>query len=707
MPQTTQTPGEGKAVYSGQALVAVLPALLLLGTALWTGTFQAPLFPWRVLVGHGALALFVAWMTRTGPHSLVALDWGGRAAALLLGWLVVGVILSPVPRAGLLPILLLPMFLLLPRAVANCWRRLWQRRLGLWAVALVSAVVASISLWHWAVGNSERAALPLGHHNLLALWLVTLLPLLLSALAKGPGWSGFLALTAALPAVLALLASGSLSGLLGCLACLLGMVLGRLRGGKGSASPRWGLRRWGAVGLSFGIAVSLLLLLQGERLQGLASGDDSSWAARSAYWQGAWGGSVERPWGWGAGSTAWTLSRTMPVGPGVLPPGDVVADVHSLPLALLYELGWPGLLLVGWLVARLWRYLWRHLKDGGEDGLRSRPALLSLLAFGVAALAGAPLSVMAMPTVLAVAVGSGLQPTERARWRWIQAWPIAVFGLFILPLDLAAVHYSRAIDGPTFDIQRRALVRAMALDPRMPLYRAQLAILDGYGEGQESSTPPKVPGTDPEAYLEAAEQAFAVAPLWLLAGAEGQGARMPWSERALLQACDLDPLSAMAPFLLAVGEPLQERSAPWGARALAAEPRLLAATAWRQRPATLAAAVALLVRHPSLDAGWRLRLQSSHDRILQTFDASPGEIGQLALAMDGNEATSLSLYAFRRRPWPADLVVVELDASILQGQDLVPLVRLRSTAPSLFAEQCLLGREGPRQVRVSENRARQ
>ncbi len=673
-----------------RATVAVLPALLLLSSAVWTGTLQAPLQPWMVLAGHGVLALFVALMAGSCRQASAALGWTWVPVVLLTAWLVAGVLMSPVPRAGWLALALWPMFLLLPSAVANCWRRVWQRRLGLQAVAVVLVVVSSIGLWHWSLGHSERAALPLGHHNLLALWLVTLAPLL-SRLTSSRKVSTLMLVGLAIVVSGWTLAAGrSLSAAVGLMSSLPVAAIFAWRQVSSWPDLRRRRRRQLVVGaLILGMLLSATLIHhQGDRLARLATGDDSSWAARSAYWQAAWQGGVERPWGWGAGSTAWTLSRFMPVRPGVLPAGAVVADVHSLPLGVLYELGWPGLLLVTWLLASQWGQL-SHRRRSGKH--RRWLAAICFWIFAVTSLAGAPFTVLALPTALAVAVGWGLRPTEPGQGNWKRAWPVGIFIVFILPLDLAAIHYSRAIDGETFDDQRRALVKATDLDPRFPLYRAQLAILDGYRQDTAASPSPQVPGTDFGAYLEAAEQAHAVAPLWLLAGAKGQVAGVAWDQRALVQACDLDPLSAMAPFLLAAGEPPQERTAQWGARALAAEPRLLAATAWRLRPAEFAAAVALLVQHPSLDAGWRQRLEESHRRIVQGYDTPPTEVLQLSLGMDGKASDSLSLYAFRRPPWPTDLVVVDVDAAPLQWLDLASLSQLRSTDPHLFEQQCLLG----------------
>ena len=118
---------------------------------------------------------------------------------------------SPVPRAGWVTLILLPAFLGLPGVVERCWRREEDRRRGLRALALAVAGVALWSLIDWLALGSPRPAMPLGHHNLLAAWLVILLPLAVLP-AREPGRWRFAGLAAGGLAAAAILASRSLAG---------------------------------------------------------------------------------------------------------------------------------------------------------------------------------------------------------------------------------------------------------------------------------------------------------------------------------------------------------------------------------------------------------------------------------------------------------------------------------------------------------------
>ena len=83
--------------------------------------------------------------------------------------------------------------------------------------------------------------------------------------------------------------------------------------------------------------------LQAPRLARSCAGADPSVRARLVYSAAGWRGFLARPLlGWGPGSTAWTLAAWLRPEPGVNPPGEVVAELHSLPLRLLYELGVTG-----------------------------------------------------------------------------------------------------------------------------------------------------------------------------------------------------------------------------------------------------------------------------------------------------------------------------------------------------------------------------
>ncbi len=640
------------------SLSAYLPAALLLLFAAGAGTFAGAATAAGALAGHLALLLCLALAAGRWRDPL-----GRRGSLLLLALLLsvaASLLLSPVPRAGCLAVLL-PAFLLVPPAVAECWGDARRRRSGVWAVSLVVAAVAAASLVEaWRLETA--AALPLGHHNLLAAWLVTLLPVAVLPWRDGGG-GRLLALAAGLLGLAALFATGSLAAAVAAAAVAVPAALLVRKG-------------WLALALA-----AVFLGPQAPRLLGLVAGDPSL-QARWGYLEAGWRGFAERPvFGWGPGATAWTIGEQLRPRPGIHPPDEVVADLHSLPLQLAYELGSSGLLL-GFGVALIFWY--RHRQAAADPGLR-RAAFLGLAALAVMSLAGLPLSVTALPVAALVVVG-GVLAAGGGRERPQQGsrrWPALAAGLAIaavvLPLDLAQAAYDRAATAADPGEQARHLRRAVALDPDFPLYRARLAWLEAEIGGADREIARRA--------VRAAADAYGVAPLWLVAGVLAQETGGPGSREALERACRLSPLGALAPFRLALGEPTRAASAEWGARALLAEPRLAAATAWGARRELLAAAVGRAVAAPGVDAGWRQRLA---ERVDEGLDLA-GPTRRIALAMDGEGSASLSLYAFRRRPWPAELVPVALSAAALARIDLVPAVGLRTTAPEVFNGPGLCG----------------
>src|SRR5258708_20750862 len=251
-------------------MAGLLPALLLALFGAWCGTFA-----WGATAraSTAAAVLLLATLSAVGAPWRAALGLGTAGQLLPAAlWIAAAASLwaSPVPRAGRVAVLLLPVFLALPAAMARCWRREAERRWGLRALAVVVAGVALWSLVDWWFLGSPRPAMPLGHHNLLAAWLVILLPLaVLSAREPGP-WR-LAGLAAGSFALLAILASRSLAG----------FVALALMAGSGFARPAGGAqRRWGAGLLALALRVSVIQLPRPLRLAG---GQGPSARARPAH----------------------------------------------------------------------------------------------------------------------------------------------------------------------------------------------------------------------------------------------------------------------------------------------------------------------------------------------------------------------------------------------------------------------------------------
>ena len=170
---------------------------------------------------------------------------------------------------------------------------------------------------------------------------------------------------------------------------------------------------------------------------------------------------------------------------------------------------------------------------------------------------------------------------------------------------------------------------------------------------------------------------------------------------ALERACDLDPLSALAPFELmrlerdagaGAGDP---RVAERAARAILAGPLLLAAVAFEGDPDLRAEVQRGIQTWPGLPPGW----SESFEALWLGLDWSNGAEGPprdvLSIDADGRAAVSLSLFAFRRPPWPLSIGAVPLRSHRLEAiaaHDLPAATRLSQTAPDPFwIARCGLG----------------
>ena len=644
---------------------AFLPALLVAVFAGGCGTFFGGTGAWESTVAFGIL-LPLAALSQDPLNPLRLGPWGQGALALLFAACVLSWWLSPVPRAGRTVVLLLPAFVLLPGALAVFWKSEGARRRGLGGLSLV---VTAVSLWALAdrlVAGTAKAAMPLGHHNLLAIWLVTLLPL--AALeGRNRGAPRWLAVAAAVTGTAALVATGSLAGTAAlALQIALAWILLKTSSGR---------RPWLLGGLVFSI---LALLPALPRLSALLAGTDASWASRRTYLAAGWQGLWDRPGlGWGPGSTAWTASDFLEPKPGVNLPGELVGDLHNLPLQIFYELGIPAGLGVLFLLALL---LFRRTPESKDPPLVAA-SKLGLAGFLVASLGGAPLGVSALPVALAVAVSAGFAADSRRprpRSRWLPAIYALGAAALLIPSQAAHHAYERAAKS---EDPLSHLETALGWDPHFPLYRAQLAIH----------------GSDPSQALSAAEDGESVAALWLLAASLGGEQGASWASEAAERACDLDPLSAMPPYLFAAslfavspGPPgeAEDAGVEAMARAVLADPRLLATPKLLSDRLLLRRVMRRIQRQKGLEEGLRVawrEMEEVLERSLPEGGAPTREsLAVLRQGMDGEPSLALSVFLFRRRPWPVGLARAELDSRVLSAIELPPATALSSTAPWVF-----------------------
>lgn len=603
-------------------MTGLLPPLLLLLFGAWCGTFAGSASAAGSTVGAAALLLAVLGSPWKDPLGLGRL---GRFLPPAL-WIVAALSAwrSPVPRASWMALLLLPAFFLLPAAMARCWNRLSSRG--------ITVLVIGVSLWaliDYTVRDLPRVAMPLGQHNLLASWLVILLPLSLVT-AREPGiwrWAGLAG--GLLPAV-TILATLSLAGNLALAAeAVIGFV--------------WLVRKrrswaWGVIPLV--LVAGLGLWSQRARIASIAAGQDLSMRGRVVYYEGGMEGFRERPvLGWGPGSAAWTAAAFFDPVPGVSPVGESVGELHNLPLHLAYELGAAGLLVAVLLGALFFA---RRISEVGQDPLRFA-GLVGLCGAAAASLGSAALAVTALPVAAAVAAGAALGGTAPPARRL----PVLLYAL-VAALGLAPLQAAR------WAYERQELATAIRLDPRFPLYRMRQALLQ----------------RDAELARGAAHDAPGVATLWTVAGILG-------GERgALERACELDPFNPFPPFYLMILKPREEGASRHGAHALLAEPRLAAATFWEAHPGLLDRTDDVLRRWPEVDPGWKEELL----RRFPSHSERRGPTARLGLEIDTEPPLALSLHTFRRPPLAVEWPLVQVRLAPLARLDLPPATTLPGPA---------------------------
>ncbi len=645
----------------------LLPAILLACFAFWCGTFPgAAAFPAGPL-GQG-LVIVAAILGAASWRDPLRL---GRAGRWLVGAVAVAVALSlyasPVSRAGRVGALLLPAYLLLPGFVARCWSNARRRELG---GAAWSAVVAAIAIWaivEQVRQSTSRTAMPLGHHNLLAAFLVITLPVAVLGLRQR-GAGRLLALAAAVAGIVALAETRSF---------LAGGVLAIL---ALAGAARFERARHLVLGLAL-LAIALLV----PRAAAIVRGVDSSSAARLVYLRAGWQGALARPVvGWGPGSTAWTLAEHLRPLPAVNPPGEVVGEMHSLPVELAYELGFPGLALAA-AVAGL--FLYRRIRGRGAASDRGmvEAGSAGVAGFLLTALGGAQLAVTALPLAAALAAGAALAGEDAGEERPVRrfGWPVWIYAggavLTLLPLARAHALYDRAATLRVREEVTPLLAQAVALDPDFALYRARWAW---------SATTPIAERA--EAAIAAARSARGVAALWLRAAAVAlEAGRTDLARAASAHALALDPLSGFAPFQLST---LSGEGIDCAARALLAEPRIAAASSWRGHEEERRLALRRVESWPGIDAGWKTELLKQAATAVPAADAGPGgdaTQADLAAQIDTTPALAVSLHLFRRSPWPADVARIRVERAAVRKMKLPSAATLpTSTAAAFPLDRC-------------------
>ena len=342
-----------------------------------------------LILSSGLLWLLWALRTPAGPIRPIS--------AWLLAMLAVAVLatgFSPVPMAAFKGLMKLVSYLgvyALMRQLLEAAPQWWNRIVAaLLAGELASAVIAIRQLYgdtgelaRWADPNSVadgtiRVYGPLENPNLLAGYLIPILPIALVALLRWRRWPQRLFAAAALVlGAAALFLSYSRGGWLGMLAGLGAMALLLVLRQTRTWPPLW-RRLFPVLLIAAGVALLVVAVTQIEplriRVMSLVAGrQDSSNNFRINVWLAAIEMIQDRPWlGIGPGNSAFNL-----IYPLYQQPKFNALSAYSVPLELLVEGGIPNLLAGLGLLAASIRAGWAQLKGESSWAL---PALAALAA---------------------------------------------------------------------------------------------------------------------------------------------------------------------------------------------------------------------------------------------------------------------------------------------------------------------------------------
>ena len=394
------------------------PGVLSNRLPLLAGLVLCALMAGLPLVTRGGLSLLILasgllwllWALRTPAGSIRPIS------AWLLAMLAVAVLatgFSPVPMAALKGLMKLLSYLgvyALMRQLLEAAPQWWNRIVAaLLAGELASAVIAIRQLYgdtgelaRWADPNSVadgtiRVYGPLENPNLLAGYLIPILPLALVALLRWRSWPQRLFAAAALIlGATALFLSYSRGGWLGMLAAVGGLVLLLVLRQTRSWPPLW-RRLFPLLLIAGAAAVLVVAITQIEplriRVLSLVAGrQDSSNNFRINVWMAALAMIQDRPWlGIGPGNSAFNL-----IYPLYQQPKFNALSAYSVPLELLVEGGVPGLLAGLGLLQASVRSGWSQLKG---ESVWALPALAAVAAIAGLCVQGATDTIFFRPEV--------------------------------------------------------------------------------------------------------------------------------------------------------------------------------------------------------------------------------------------------------------------------------------------------------------------
>ena len=442
--------------------------------------------------------------------------WVATALALYMTARGLG---TPMPRFGLPAAVgaLAGMALVLGTVMA-LHRSADARARALEIFSVVGGLVAAGALGRWMIGDTPRAMLPFGHHNLLGAFVCLTIPVQLAvALSPFSSTRGRqLSILAAIFSGLALVGTRSLGAVGGLMAVVPLLLL--LWGRRGPAERRPVAARSLRLLAMIVAAGGLLTILSppgqelARRFSRIAIGQgDASGAERMVFIGGALDGLEDAGWTFGVGTGMTPFSYPLDLRQrGVKQPeGIAVTHLHSSPFQVLYELGIVGftlaaalaLLALGGLVRRA-----RYAESGSDQMV-----LMAVVGAGFTYLirCGTDVNLLApaIPWSAAFLLGLGLsvpagpeeETTEpRLGLASVTGWSLALPAILVLPLwlradlaqkksDQAVVLVTQAAHGSArltpqaqfnlFGQSYRLFEAAHKLDPNFGFYAFELGLV--------------------------------------------------------------------------------------------------------------------------------------------------------------------------------------------------------------------------------------
>jgi len=348
---------------------------------------------------------------------------------------------------------------------------------------VISTLVGMVLMF---VKHDQELVYPLGSKVLMAGLLTLAIPLAMGRLRSlfqsdpdGKAHKTFWLSSAVILAAGLILTRSAIAVVLLPFALVLPLVLDNKRRGQVAAALGLTVATLG-VALYFGASGPLAGISALARVRSMIQGgpdSTQSWDNRVRYWSGALPAIAERPLGgWGSGQVGLTYPPFRIQRAGYAPSGEVVSDLHSVPLQWAYEFGIVGLTL------RIAAFALLLLPGYSGKTRQQKTAVIAMGMYGVFCLLHYNLNnpaTISMATLIAVM-------TLNAPDRWRLTIPASKrIGLVLLSVALALLSFQARLDYANYLLVRsdhqagnegvESVLRAGLMDSRGGFYDAAAA----------------------------------------------------------------------------------------------------------------------------------------------------------------------------------------------------------------------------------------